>query len=185
MPSGRYRLTRTIYVLAGVRIFGFGATRPVFVLARQHARLPEGRRSHGDVHHRRRVPAERADSGFRMPVSTVGSVPPNDAIADANSGTFYPAMSNIDFEIGDGNPAAIGIRFHAAQHALPEPHGLPYRLRPGRRSPRSATTRRTSTSTAAATASSPISRRRHGSSRWSTRSSTASAKPRSASTRRD
>jgi hypothetical protein len=26
-------------------------------------------------------------------------------------------MSNIDFEIGDGNPAAIAIRFHAAQHA--------------------------------------------------------------------
>jgi hypothetical protein len=26
-------------------------------------------------------------------------------------------MSNVDFEIGEGNPAAIGIRFHAAQHA--------------------------------------------------------------------
>ena len=26
-------------------------------------------------------------------------------------------MSNIDFEIGDGNPAAIAIRFHVAQHA--------------------------------------------------------------------
>ncbi len=25
-------------------------------------------------------------------------------------------MSNIDFEIGDGNPAAIAIRFHVAQH---------------------------------------------------------------------
>src|ERR1019366_10218246 len=41
----------------------------------------------------------------------------NEAIADANPGTFYPAMSNIDFEIGDGNPAAIGVRCHAAQHA--------------------------------------------------------------------
>ncbi len=27
-------------------------------------------------------------------------------------------MSNIDFEIGDGNPAAIAIRFHAPQHAF-------------------------------------------------------------------
>ena len=26
-------------------------------------------------------------------------------------------MSNIDFEIGEGNTAAVAIRFHAAQHA--------------------------------------------------------------------
>ena len=32
-PSGRYRLTRTIYIWPGVRIFGYGAERPVFVLA--------------------------------------------------------------------------------------------------------------------------------------------------------
>ena len=44
VPSGRYRLTRTIYVWRGVRVIGYGATRPVFVLARRHARLPEGHR---------------------------------------------------------------------------------------------------------------------------------------------
>ena len=33
VPSGRYRLTRTIYVWRGVRVIGYGATRPVFVLA--------------------------------------------------------------------------------------------------------------------------------------------------------
>ncbi len=33
VPSGRYRLARTVYVRAGVRLFGYGATRPVFVLA--------------------------------------------------------------------------------------------------------------------------------------------------------
>ena len=44
-------------------------------------------------------------------------MPPNDNIADADEDTFYSAMSNIDFEIGDGNPAAIAIRFHVAQHA--------------------------------------------------------------------
>ena len=52
-----------------------------------------------------------------MPFPPPDSVPPNDAIADAGAGTFYSAMSNIDFEIGDGNPAAIAIRFHVAQHA--------------------------------------------------------------------
>src|ERR1035438_7818174 len=57
-------------------------------------------------------------AGSRVPFPPPGSVPPNAAIADANSSTFYSAMSNIDFEIGDGNPAAIAIRFHVAQHAF-------------------------------------------------------------------
>src|SRR5579885_2519112 len=33
IPSGRYRLTRTVYVWPGVRVFGYGATRPLFLLA--------------------------------------------------------------------------------------------------------------------------------------------------------
>jgi hypothetical protein len=32
VPSSRYRLTRTLYLWPGVRIFGYGATRPVFTL---------------------------------------------------------------------------------------------------------------------------------------------------------
>ena len=36
--------------------------------------------------------------------------------SDGSAGTFYSAMSNIDIEIGPGNPAAVGIRFHVAQH---------------------------------------------------------------------
>ena len=30
VPSGRYRITRTIYVWPSVRIIGYGPTRPVF-----------------------------------------------------------------------------------------------------------------------------------------------------------
>ena len=33
VPAGRYRLTKTIYVWPGIRLIGFGATRPTFVLA--------------------------------------------------------------------------------------------------------------------------------------------------------
>ena len=51
-----------------------------------------------------------------MPFPPPGSVPPRDDIPDASPVTFYPAMSNIDFEIGAGNPAAVAIRFHVAQH---------------------------------------------------------------------
>ncbi len=39
-------------------------------------------------------------------------------IRDANPGTFYSAISNIDIEIADGNPAAIGVRSHFAQHSF-------------------------------------------------------------------
>jgi sugar lactone lactonase YvrE len=51
-----------------------------------------------------------------VPFPPPGSVPPNPNIADANPGTFYSAMSNIDFEIGKGNAGAVAIRFHGAQH---------------------------------------------------------------------
>ncbi|GAA3268473.1 hypothetical protein GCM10020258_39850 [Sphingomonas yabuuchiae] len=50
-----------------------------------------------------------------MPPPT--SVPFDKSIADANSGTFYSAMANVDFEIGAGNPAATAVRFHTAQHS--------------------------------------------------------------------
>src|ERR1700744_4778363 len=33
IPSGRYRLERTIYLWPGIRLLGYGATRPVFYLA--------------------------------------------------------------------------------------------------------------------------------------------------------
>ena len=44
-------------------------------------------------------------------------MPPGHAVPDANPGTFYSAMSNIDFEIGSGNSGAVAIRFHPAQHS--------------------------------------------------------------------
>lgn len=124
IPEGRYRLTRTIYVWPAVRVFGWGAHRPVFVLgdntpgfsrgvadmvifagARPRGTKPTDNFSPASPEARRRVP-------FPPP----GSVPPNPDIADANPGTFYSAMGNIDFEIGKGNAGAVGIRFHGAQH---------------------------------------------------------------------
>ena len=114
VPAGRYRLTRTIYVWPGVRLFGYGATRPILVLADN---TPGFQKGVGDmVIFTGPRPGDPARVG-RVPFAPPGSVPPNDDIADANSGTFYSAMSNIDFEIGEGNPAAIAIRFHVAQHA--------------------------------------------------------------------
>ncbi len=115
VPSGRYRLTRTIYLWPGVRLIGYGETRPVFVLADNTPGFQTG--VGVMVMFTGASPAAIQRSGKRVPFSPPGSVPPNGNVADADEGTFYSAMSNIDFEIGDGNPAAIAIRFHVAQHA--------------------------------------------------------------------
>jgi hypothetical protein len=111
VPSGRYRVTRTIFVWPGVRVFGVGATRPVLVLADSTPGFQQGVANMVIFAgaHRGQVP--------RVPFPPPGSVPFDATIADANPGTFYSAMSNIDVEIGQGNPAAAAIRFHAAQHA--------------------------------------------------------------------
>ena len=112
--SGHYRLTRTVYVWPGVRIIGYGATRPVFLLA---ANTPGFQKGVGVMVMFTGARPRTGGRGFRVPFPPPDSVPPNSAIADAGAGTFYSAMSNIDFEIGDGNPAAVAIRFHVAQHS--------------------------------------------------------------------
>ena len=115
VPSGRYRLTRTVYIWPGVRLIGYGKTRPVFLLADN---TPGFQTGVGDmVIFTGATPANILRLGGRVPFPPPGSVPPNDNVADADEDTFYSAMSNIDFEIGAGNPAAIAIRFHVAQHA--------------------------------------------------------------------
>jgi len=118
VPEGKYRITRTIYVWPGVRIIGYGSARPAFVLTDNTPGYQKdlaymfffaGGRP-GSTHER----YHRTPDPNRPP--TEGTVPPNNTIPDANPGTFYSAMSNVDFEIGAGNPAAVAIRFHIAQH---------------------------------------------------------------------
>ncbi len=115
VPTGRYRLTRTVYLWPGVRLIGHGAARPVFVLADGTPGFQTG--VGVMVMFTGASPAAILRSGKRVPFPPPGSVPPSDNVADADEDTFYSAMSNIDFEIGAGNPAAIAVRFHVAQHA--------------------------------------------------------------------
>src|SRR5258708_35069015 len=115
IPEGRYRLSRTVFVWPGIRLIGYGRHRPVFVLGRSTPGYQEG------IGYMVMFTGNRAANGTGTrpgnPAHPVaGVVPPNEKIVDANPGTFYSAMSNIDFEIQDGNQAAVGIRFHAAQH---------------------------------------------------------------------
>ena len=115
VPSGRYRLAKTVYVWPGIRVFGYGAARPIFFLAPDTPGFQSGMGVM--VIFTGLGPGEASRAGIRIAFPPPGSVPPNDAIADANPNTFYSAMSNIDFEIGEGNPAAVAIRFHVAQHS--------------------------------------------------------------------
>ena len=82
VPAGRYRLTRTLYVWPGVRVIGYGATRPVFVLADN---TPGFQTGVGDmVIFTGASPAAICAPPERVPFPPPGSVPPNDNIADAN-----------------------------------------------------------------------------------------------------
>ncbi len=112
LPSGRYRLTRTLVVPIGVRVFGVGQTRPVLLLADNTPGFQQGVStmvvfSGGDQYSVGDVP---------VPVPTV--VPRDKVVRDANSATFYSSMSNIDIEIGAGNQGAAAVRFRVAQHGF-------------------------------------------------------------------
>ena len=112
LPSGTYRISRTLIVPPGVRLYGVGPTRPVILLGANTPGFQQGVSTMivfggGDQYRVGDVP---------VPVPTI--VPRDKVVRDANSGTFYSAMSNIDIEIGAGNPAAAGVRFRMAQHAF-------------------------------------------------------------------
>ena len=99
VPEGRYRLTRTIHVWAGIRLIGYGSRRPVFVLSPN-------------------TPGFQAGTDQYMLWFTDERTPEGQPIADASEFTFFSAVSDIDFEIGEGNPAAVAIRFNVAQHSF-------------------------------------------------------------------
>ena len=101
VPQGRYRLTGTVYIWPGVRLIGYGAQRPVFFLADN-------------------APGYQDRENIRYMFYFAGGRgrDPNGRPRDANPGTFYSAISNIDIEIGDGNPGAAGVRAHYAQHCF-------------------------------------------------------------------
>ncbi|WP_429275606.1 glycosyl hydrolase family 28-related protein [Novosphingobium gossypii] len=112
LPAGTYRITRTLVVPAGVRVYGVGATRPTILLG---ARTPGFQKG---VSTMIVFGGEDQYAVGKVPVPVPTVVPRDKVVRDANSGTFYSAMSNVDIEIASGNPAAAGVRFRMAQHAF-------------------------------------------------------------------
>ncbi len=109
VPEGRYRLATTVYVWEGIRLIGYGKQRPIFVLGRntqgfQQESIPQG--------------SFQQSTGHYMIVFADRRPPQGSPVVDASEFTFYSGVSNIDFELQDGNPAAVAIRFHVAQHGV-------------------------------------------------------------------
>ncbi|HTY64627.1 MAG TPA: glycosyl hydrolase family 28-related protein [Acidobacteriota bacterium] len=96
IPEGRYRLGKTVFIWQGIRLIGYGPKRPVFVLAKNTPGFQEGTRY--VIHFADYRPQQGRP------------------FSDGTEFTFYSGMSNIDFELQEGNPAAIAVRFHVAQH---------------------------------------------------------------------
>jgi hypothetical protein len=107
IPEGTYRLGKTVYLWSGIRLIGYGANRPIFKLGDNTPGYQDGE-------------AKYIIHFAHGPGSTFGShIQPGTwhtaEFIDGTWSTFYSGIDNINFEIGDGNPAAIAVRYHVAQ----------------------------------------------------------------------
>ena len=99
IPEGVYRISKTIHIWKGVRLIGYGKVRPTILLAKNTSGYQEGEKKY-------------------MFHFTSDRPRDNRPVSDANAGTFYSGIRNVNIKIEAGNSAAIGIRFHAAQHCF-------------------------------------------------------------------
>jgi hypothetical protein len=104
VAEGHYRISRTIHLWSGIRLIGYGTHRPVLVLGANTPGYQQGHEFLGTGRYMLQFASRRPAAGAD--------------VVDANEFTFYSGINNLDFEIGDGNPAAIAIRFHVAQHSF-------------------------------------------------------------------
>ncbi|MDR1370556.1 MAG: gluconolaconase [Dysgonamonadaceae bacterium] len=100
IPEGTYRISKTIYLWKGVRLIGYGKKRPRIILPENTSGFQDGEKKY--LFH------FCSDRPWRNQAR----------IQDANAGTFYSGIRNIDINIEEGNPLAVGVRFHAAQHCF-------------------------------------------------------------------
>ena len=105
IPEGKYRISKTIYIPAAIRLIGYGKSRPEFILAQNAPGF------------QKEVPGDKGKARY-MFWFTGGLVEEGQEPRDANAGTFYSAMSNINLRIEDGNPHAVALRTHYAQHCF-------------------------------------------------------------------
>src|SRR5579863_6056654 len=104
LAPGNYCLTNTLYVWPGIRVIGYGVDRPVIT-------LPANTPGFGNASHEKYIiffAGHRPANADTDPAS----------IPDANPGTFYSALANIDVQVNDGNSGAVAVRARYAQHCF-------------------------------------------------------------------
>lgn len=104
LAPGQYHIRDTIYIWPGIRLIGYGAGRPMIV-------LPANTPGFGDAT-QEKLMIFFAGARPRDPQADPSSIP------DANPGTFYSALANIDFTVEAGNAGAVVVRAHYAQHCF-------------------------------------------------------------------
>jgi Pectate lyase superfamily protein/SMP-30/Gluconolactonase/LRE-like region len=105
IPEGRYLISKTIYIPASIRLIGYGKNRPQIILEKNAPGFQNPN------------PDDKGKASY-MFWFTSSIVEPGKEPRDAGAGTFYSAISNIDLVIEDGNPAAVALRTHFAQHSF-------------------------------------------------------------------
>ena len=105
IPEGSYLISKTIFIPASIRLIGYGKNRPVIILKKNAPGFQE------------QNPDDKGKASY-MFWFTSSIAEPGKEIRDAGAGTFYSALSNIDLKIEDGNPAAVALRTHFAQHSF-------------------------------------------------------------------
>jgi hypothetical protein len=98
IPEGEYEISGTVYIWKGIRVIGIGKNKPVFVL-KENTPGFSGEENKYLFHFASNKPRR------------------GQPIRDANPGTFYSALSNVAIVINDGNPSAVAVRSHFAQHS--------------------------------------------------------------------
>jgi hypothetical protein len=105
IPEGHYLISKTIYIPASIRLIGYGKNRPQIILKKNAPGF------------QKQNPDDKGNASY-MFWFTSSIVEPGKEPRDAGAGTFYSALSNIDLIIEDGNPAAVVLRTHFAQHSF-------------------------------------------------------------------
>lgn len=105
IPEGTYRISKTIYIPRAVRLIGYGKKRPLIVLSKNSPGFRE------------EVPGDKGKASY-MFWFVNNMVEEGGQPHDAGASTFYSAMSNINLKIEEGNPFAVALRTHFAQHSF-------------------------------------------------------------------
>lgn len=120
LPEGDYIVTKTIYFPRGVRMYGFGENRPTITLPKATPGFDKGDSPfHDDMKYMFWItscpPVSISEDPNKNRRNCAVTPDGKFGLRDADAGTFYTGISNVNFVIEDENPCAVVLRAHIAQ----------------------------------------------------------------------